>query len=232
MHTNIVTTEGVSGRRTDRRPRVAPKALEQIEHLWGSVFFSTDRHAPRKVIVTGAEPKEGATQVAMALALVGASGSYGCRVALVDFNLRQPAIARRFGVPQAPGVFDVLTGGEMPAGTRVAVAEGQLTILPAGEPRGTTIAALEPTRVEKLLDKLLQDHEHVIIDAPSVNRNPAVQSLAGLTDGILLVAREGVTRREAVAEAKKRIELAHGKLIGLVLNRRTFPVPGFLYRRM
>ncbi|HON68122.1 MAG TPA: hypothetical protein PLS23_16665, partial [Phycisphaerae bacterium] len=79
---------------------------------------------------------------------------------------------------------------------------------------------------------LLSYHDHVIVDAPSVNRNSTVQALAALTDGVLLVARQSVTRREALAEAKKRIELAQGKLIGLVLNMRKFPVPGFLYRRM
>jgi len=38
--------------------------------------------------------------------------------------------------------------------------------------------------------------------------------------------------REAVAQAKKRIESGGGKVVGVVLNMRTFPIPNFLYRRV
>jgi Mrp family chromosome partitioning ATPase len=105
-------------------------------------------------------------------------------------------------------------------------------VLPAGRPNGNAAAPVDPNMVHRLIQHLLGHHDHVIVDAPAVNRNSTVQALASLTDGVLLVARQAATRREALAEAKKRIELAHGKLIGLVLNMRKFPVPGFLYRRM
>ncbi|HOA75678.1 MAG TPA: CpsD/CapB family tyrosine-protein kinase [Phycisphaerae bacterium] len=211
---------------------ITPAARDEIEQLWGSVFFSAEHKAPRSVIVTGAEPDEGATEVAAALALVGASARHGHRVALVDFNLREPMVASLMGVPESPGVRDALASGELIGGTNVVLQEGQLTVVPAGRPDGHASAAVDPERVQRLIQHLLSYHDHVIVDAPSVNRNSTVQALAALTDGVLLVARQSVTRREALAEAKKRIELAQGKLIGLVLNMRKFPVPGFLYRRM
>jgi Mrp family chromosome partitioning ATPase len=47
--------------------------------------------------------------------------------------------------------------------------------------------------------------------------------------------RQGVidvlTARASVAEAKRRLELAGARILGVALNRRTFPIPGFLYRR-
>lgn len=210
---------------------IAPDALDQVEQLWGSVFFSAEHTAPRSVIVTGAEPNEGATEVAVALAIVGASANHGQRVALVDFNFRDPKVARTMSVPESPGVLDALQTGELLGGTNVQLTQGQLTVLPAGRLMNGPVP-LDPTAVSKLIQHLLKHHDHVIIDAPAVNRHPTVQTLAGVTDGVVLVARQAVTRREAVAEAKKRIELAQGKFLGLVLNMRKFPVPGFLYRRM
>lgn len=236
-----MTTESASARSADPAARlesprnsiaIAPAALEQVEQLWGSLFFSADRKTPRSVIVSGAEPGEGATEIAVALALVGASADHGHRVALVDFNLREPRVARLMNVPQAPGVLDALKRGEIPAGTQVTLTRGRLTVLPAGSAAGEAVAPVDPSVAEKLISHLLRHHEHVIVDAPAVNRYSTVQALAGLTDGVVLVARQGVTRREALAEARKRIELAQGKLLGLVLNMRKFPVPGFLYRRM
>lgn len=232
--TAVTTTETASpgSRPAHGSIGVAPEALDQVEQLWGSVFFSAEHTAPRSVIVSGAEPNEGATETAVALAVVGASANHGHRVALVDFNFRQPNIARIMGVPEGPGTLEALQTGEMPDGVRVVLAQGRLTVIPAGRATGSATAPLDPAAVNKLIQHLLAHHDHVIIDAPAVNHHSTVQALAGLTDGVILVARQAVTRREAVAEAKKRIELARGKLIGLVLNMRKFPVPGFLYRRM
>lgn len=231
---SIVTTESLPPRLEPTRHdvAVAPEALDQVEQVWSSVFFSADQKAPRSVIVTGAEPNEGATELAVALALVGASANHGSRIALVDFNLREPRVAHLVGIPETPGVLDALETGELLGGTNVLLKQGQFTVLPSGKPNGKSNAPLDPPTVQRLIQHLLRQHDHVIIDAPPINRHAAAQTLAGITDGVLLVARQGVTRREAVAEAKKRIELAQGKLIGVVLNMRQFPVPGFLYRRM
>lgn len=212
--------------------QIAPGALDEVEQLWGSIFFSAERKAPRCVVVSGAEPDEGATEVAISLALVGASANHGHRMALVDFNLREPRIASTLNIPESPGVLDALKSGEVLGGMNVLLDKGQLTVLPAGQPNGDPAAPFDPQMAGRMIQHLLTRHDHVIVDAPAVNRHSTVQALAGLADGVLLVARQAVTRREAIAEAKKRIELAQGKLLGLVLNMRTFPVPGFLYRRM
>lgn len=217
---------------TRHQIEVAPEALDQVEQVWSSVFFSAEQKAPRSVIVTGAEPSEGATELAVALALVGASANHGSRIALVDLNLREPRVAHVVGVPESPGVINTLETGELMGGTNVLLAHGQFTVVPSGKPNSKPTPPVDPTTVGRLIQHLLKQHDHVIVDAPAVNRHATVATLAGIVDGVLLVARQGVTRREAVAEAKRRIELAQGRLIGVVLNMREFPVPSFLYRRM
>jgi protein-tyrosine kinase len=53
-----------------------------------------------------------------------------------------------------------------------------------------------------------------------------------MVDGVVLVVRAGRTSREAVLQAKKRLQLAGARLLGVVLNDRTYPLPEFLYRRL
>ena len=81
-----------------------------------------------------------------------------------------------------------------------------MTVIPTGQAKASADKALNPERVRSLLQQLMETHEHVIIDAPAVNRQAVAQALAGMTDGVLLVTRAGVTRREAIAEAKKLYE--------------------------
>lgn len=61
---------------------------------------------PRTIVVSSAMPGEGKSTVARNLAL--AFGETGKRVAIVDLDLRHPALAPLFGVSLAPGVTEVL----------------------------------------------------------------------------------------------------------------------------
>jgi polysaccharide biosynthesis transport protein len=211
---------------------ISPGALDEVQQLWGSLFFSTEHNAPKSVVITGAQPGEGATEIAVALALVGSSSEHGKHIALLEFNARDPRVAGLLGVPPSPGIYDVLNGKEALYAASTVRCHGRLTVIPAGTGQSAAPPGLNRDRLANLIGELLEQHDHVLIDAPAVNVNAAAQALGAITDGVLLVTRAGATRREAIAEAKKRIELAQGRLIGLVLNMRTFPVPGWLYRRM
>jgi len=211
---------------------VHPEAQAAVERLWGSIFFSPERTAPKSILVTSAEPGEGATEVAVALALTGTSSQQSMRVALVDCNVYKPMLAELFGIRSSPGTLDVLAGEASLEDSVVPAANERLGLLPWGEPGEAATSLLRSERIAAMLRELAERYDHVIIDAPPVNRHAAVQALAGLTDGVVLVTKAGITRRESVAEAKKRIELAQGKIIGVVLNQREFPIPRFLYDRL
>jgi len=52
------------------------------------------------------------------------------------------------------------------------------------------------------------------------------------TDGVVLVLEANVTRRVAALSAKESLEAAGVRLLGTVLNNRTFPIPDKLYRNL
>lgn len=206
--------------------KVTSRADDAIRQVWGTVFFSPERKAPQTVVVTSAEPREGVTEIACALGLVG---SVNRRIALVDFNFRRPRMGQLFGLSAGPGAAEVMAG-QVDLPRALAKVGDQLDVLQAGRTeKGVT---LHSEAVVDLLGQLTREHDHVIIDAPSASQEATAQSVGGLTDGVLLVARSGITRREAVAEAKKRIEMAQGRVLGVILNQRKYPIPGFLYRRL
>jgi Mrp family chromosome partitioning ATPase len=53
-----------------------------------------------------------------------------------------------------------------------------------------------------------------------------------MVDAVVLVVKHGGTRREVVKRAKETIERSGGKILGVVLNKRKFPIPEFLYKRL
>lgn len=213
--------------------RVRPKSESEIGQLWGSIFFSADIAPPKSIIVTGARRRDGATQIAISLALVGAAASNERRVALVDCNLRNPAIADVLGIASQPGLTDVLDG-RVPledAMHALALPNGNhLYVLPSGPLSEQPLGLLESRQAQAVIARIQERFDHAIFDVATPNKHPDAHVLGPQTDGALLVVRAGDTPRETIAEAKKRLDLAGVRSLGIVLNQRNDPIPSLLYR--
>ncbi len=223
-----------SGGATSATCAIQANAESEIGQLWGSVFFSAEHPAPRAIIVTAAKRRDGASQIAIALSLIGAESSRESHVVLADFNLRNPAIADLMGIPNEPGLTDVLDGRASleEAMHTVTLPNGSvLHVLPSGPPADQPLGLIKSRQAQSLIARLRERYDHTIIDVTTANAHPDPQVIGSQVDGALLVVQSGNTSRETVAEAKKRLDLAGVRCLGLVLNQRNDPVPDFLYRR-
>jgi len=72
----------------------------------------------------------------------------------------------------------------------------------------------------------------VLIDAPPLSEYSDAVGLGQLADGLLLVLEANSTRRETALRITEDLSAAHVRVLGAVLNKRTFPIPGPLYNRM
>jgi len=82
------------------------------------------------------------------------------------------------------------------------------------------------------LDKFRQRYPYVLIDCPSLRETQDAVRLSPLADGIILVVEANRTQRDQLLYAEKTIESAKGKILGYVLNKRTYVIPDWLSRRM
>lgn len=203
---------------------------EVFRGLWASLFYS-GRPVGKSVLVCSADEGEGASTIACGLALAGSTPAGSARVALVDFNLRDPAVYRLLKVQQTPGVSEVLLDNVAPevAAQRVNTS---LDVYAVGNITGRLLQVLRSRKLSGFFSTLADGYDHVLVDAAAVNHYPDAQALAGVVKDVVLVAHTDRTPREAVGQAKKRLESSGGRVVGLVLNMRTYPIPGFLYRRV
>jgi len=56
--------------------------------------------------------------------------------------------------------------------------------------------------------------------------------LASRVDGVVVVVEAGHSRRDEILNAQRTVLQAGGKFLGFVLNRRRYPVPEWLYKRL
>jgi hypothetical protein len=74
--------------------------------------------------------------------------------------------------------------------------------------------------------------DYVLIDCPALNSSGDVLSLAPLINGVILVVQANKTRVDQLEHAERSLEFARGRLIGHILNKRTYNVPQWLYKRL
>jgi Mrp family chromosome partitioning ATPase len=80
------------------------------------------------------------------------------------------------------------------------------------------------------LHSLRRRFGYVLVDCPALRNSAATLSMANTIDGVILVVAAGQTKRNQVEQAQKMLESSACEVIGLVLNKRTYPIPGFISR--
>ena len=73
---------------------------------------------------------------------------------------------------------------------------------------------------------------NILIDCRSLKVSSEAAVLAATVDGIVVVVEAGRTRRDEIQNAKRTIEMAKGNFLGFILNKRRYPVPEWLYKRL
>jgi hypothetical protein len=79
---------------------------------------------------------------------------------------------------------------------------------------------------------LRNEYDYTLIDCPSLKESGELLSVAPFVDGVILVIEANRTRRDQLRLAAQSIAEVEGVLLGYVLNKRTYQVPGWLYRKM
>jgi Mrp family chromosome partitioning ATPase len=80
------------------------------------------------------------------------------------------------------------------------------------------------------LQAFRSEFDYTLIDCPSLKESYEAAMLAPILDGVVLVVEADRTKRDQIRRAQQTIGMSNGKLLGLVLNKRRYLVPKWLYR--
>ncbi len=177
--------------------------------------------------VTSCSRSEGVSTVAANLASSLSEQTHGA-VLLVDANISDPSIHRIFRMRLSPGLVDALAAdrdGDGPVIHRAA----SLSILTAGSANGSSARLVAADTLGSFLHSAKQDYEFIVIDMPAAGEDGSLVRLAGLCDGVVLVVEAQRLRWEVVLKAKQQFQQWNINVLGVLLNKRRFPVPDWVY---
>ncbi len=215
--------------------RATPKAavvLDQvIEQDLAALRTSIDSLLPRgtrRIAFACLGPEEGTTSIVAGFTRLLAADRT-LQIAAIDANLLAPRLGGVLGAENAPGVADILIGSIGPEAALTALEGTRVHVLPAGK-TNARLLHLEAHALERLMASFA-GYDYTLIDCPPLLAWAHTPALAAEADGVVLVVRWGRTKREVIERGLDAARAAGARVLGVVLNRRQYPIPEFLYRR-
>lgn len=172
----------------------------------------------KKILITSTVPLEGKSMTAANLACTLASGT-AQKVLLLDGDVRRPALTGLFGLTGKPGICDWLEGEKSIVSSIYRLDDAGLWILPAGHVPDNPLGLIQSSKLPALMEQLASWFDWIVIDSPPVLPLADTSIWARLTEGILLVARHGVTQKRQLQRGVDALDPQ--KLIGAVINSTT-----------
>jgi Mrp family chromosome partitioning ATPase len=219
-------------------PPAGSAASPLRQHVAGLVqrLFVAPEHSEdvlRCVVFAGVDAGSGSSLLTAAAAEVLTTCVRGT-VCIIDANLAAPSLHRHYDAPNDIGLAQLLAGTapvHSYARELVHGSDNSLWLLTAGATPENGSAVLSAESSQKRLCELLKAFDYVLIDTSAITQQPAA-FLAAQADGVVLVTEANITRRHVARAAAESLRVSGVRVLGTILNNRTFPIPEAVYRRL
>ena len=189
---------------------------EAYKTLRTNIRFFLSGDGCKKFCVTSGMASEGKSITALNLAI--SFGETGQKVVLIDADMRRPSLGRLLMEKASPGLSNVLAGLCKAEDAIRKTPYENLDVIFSGEVPPNPSELISGERMEKLIDKLSQAYDYIIVDTPPVGIVTDACIVGNCLDGVLFVVRQNETEKEIVSHSVRQLEFAGAKLMGFVLN--------------
>ena len=201
--------------------------VEQFRSLRSRIYELRDMNPLKSILVTSGMPQEGKSFISANLA-ISLTKHKNSKVLLIDGDMRRYTLHQILGCESHPGLADYLAGKATPvevmqrAEQSTETSRAGKSVLPnltfiAGGNGGDKAADLSGSQRFGELIRLAAPHfDWIIVDSSPVVPVSDAVNLARSCDGVLLVARGGVTRFPIAQRAQS--EMKASNVLGFVLN--------------
>lgn len=216
--------------------RVSPRVQAELQEAIREIHLIAGLGDPRSdgqpmrsfsVGVTSAGYGDGKTTIAMALAS-GLAQDFGKEVVLADLDFKTHSVGREYGLEGKEGISDVLTGQVPLRAVTHHHRDTPISIITAGNARSDPMRLVNSDRLLSLIESLKAQASYVVFDLPATLHSMSAPVLAQRCDGVIVVVRDGKTRR---AELDRVLHLLRdANVLGVVVNRQKSSIPEWVQR--
>ena len=192
--------------------------VEAYKTIRTNLMFMMTQSKRKCITVSSSVSGEGKSTSAVNIAI--AFSQLGCKVLIIDADLRKPTIYKKLKVANTKGLSSVLVGF-CTAKEAISEVNANLDVLTSGPIPPNPSELLGSENMSVLLDALQAEYEYIIIDTPPINIVSDALALAPKTNGIVLVTQGGKTTHDQIRKTLNSVDFANVKILGVVINGAT-----------
>ena len=224
-------------RTSKRSSKGAPKSYAIKSDLAGYEDILTRLHTQhpgesiKTIMFTGAAHGGGATTTAVNFAKTLVR-DHQVKVLLIDANMRTPNLRELFDIKSDEGITDIVLNNNAKPYKVINLDPSYLFVLATGGNYVGPVGLFESERFDAFLENVREEFDYVILDSAPLPSFAEARVLCEKVDGVVLVVESGKLRRQVALRAKKELEDAGAQILGVVLNKRKYHIPEWLYKRL
>ena len=185
-----------------------------------SIQLSGSDSNAKCICITSTAPNEGKTTIASNLAQTFAIA--GEKVLLIDADLRKPRLHKVFKsilqTQNGHGLSSFLAGVHQ-NNFIFKTDIPNLYFIPSGPIPPNPVELLASNRMTRLLNKLAQKFDRIILDTPPHLGFADILVLSRQVGGVILVSSIGETTRDGLRHFKKSMSNVQGTVLGCIVNK-------------
>ena len=179
------------------------------------MFSFSDEGIGHVVGVTSAIQEEGKSSTSCNTAYALAEA--GCRVLLLEGDLRRPTIASKLNVERVPGLTNLLVSKmDYRDVVQQSALAPNMDILSSGDIPPNPSELLTSSKMEKLMENLRKDYDYIVVDLPPIIAVSDALAVSKFIDGMVVVVRSGVSDQQMLSEAMRQLVMVNARILGFV----------------
>lgn len=191
--------------------------LEAYRKLRTAILLSRPAGPPRTMLFTSGNSGEGKTATAVNTAI--SLAQMGARVLLIDADLRNPSCHIELHTENGLGLTEFLVSQKDLADLIKPTHTNRLFFISSGSLPPSPADLLGSRKMQAALILLRSFYDYIVIDSPPVLPVSDAEILSPLVDGVILVIDSQQTSYQIARDARRSLESAQAKILGVVLNK-------------
>ncbi len=212
-------------------PRVQAELQEAIReiHLIAGLGDRRDDGPPRSFSIGVTSPNfgDGKTTVAMALAS-GLAHDLNREVILADLDFETHSVGREYGLEGKDGMSEILSGVANLTSVMHHHHAAPISVITSGNSKVAPARLANSDLLSSAIESMKAQSSYVIFDLPATLHSMNTPVLAQRCDGVIVVVRDGRTRRQELDRVLHLLRDTH--VLGVVVNRQKSSIPRWVRR--
>jgi capsular exopolysaccharide synthesis family protein len=201
---------------------------QELTRLTHMLFLNSGGY--RVVAFSGVESGAGCSWIVVRIAQLLAEAGAGS-VCIVDANFQSPMLHTYLDADNSRGLSDALVEPH-PVTEYLQRLGGVLHLLSTGSEVSKAESLLASSAFRGRVEQLRAYFDFVLFDTPALAVSSDALAIASTIDGLAMVVEADATNRETAFKAAKDAAAANVRMLGVVLNKRTYPIPEAIYSKL